>query len=117
MVAHSTHQKFPVDFIKETSDVKVQHPVVTPASLPSHSQCIMGRPPGAIPIGVFMEHRLQYWLQISLYYRLGDAIRDSRNSERPRTSLSLRYVNPAYCRREITAGRHPVPDPIKIVTQ
>jgi hypothetical protein len=26
-------------------------------------------------------------------------------------------LNPAHCRREITAGRHPVPDPIKIVTQ
>ena len=64
-----------------------------------------------------MEHRLQYWLQISLHYRLGDAIRDSRNSKRPRPSLSLRYVNPANRRREITAGRHPVLDPMKIVTQ
>jgi len=64
-----------------------------------------------------MENRLQYWLQISLHYRLGDAVRDRRNSERSRPSPSLRYVNPANRRREITAGRHPVPDPIKIVTQ
>jgi len=64
-----------------------------------------------------MENGLQYWLQISLHYRLGDAVRDSRNSERSRPSPSLRYVNPANRRREITAGRHPVPDPIKIVTQ
>ena len=117
MVAHSTHQKFPVDLLKETFDVQVQHPVVSPASLPRHSQCIVCRPPGAIPIGVAMEDRLQYWLQIPLHYRLGDAVRDSRNSERSRPSLSLRYVNPANRRREITARRHPVPDPIKIVTQ
>jgi hypothetical protein len=50
-----------------------------------------------------MENRLQYWLQISLYYRLGDAIRDRRNSERPRPSPSLRYVNPANCLRKVTA--------------
>ena len=33
-----------------------------------------------------MEHRFQYWLQVPLNHRLGDAIRDRRNAERPRTS-------------------------------
>jgi hypothetical protein len=77
----------------------------------------MCRPAGTIPVGVIVKHRFQNWLQVSLHYRLGDAIRNRRNSERPRSSFSLRYVNPAYRRREVTSRRHSVPDPIKIVTQ
>src|ERR1700723_502536 len=77
----------------------------------------MCQPAGTIPVGVIVKHRFQNWLQVSLHYRLGDAIRDRRNSERPRSSIPLRYVNPAYRRREVTARRHPVPDSIKIITQ
>ena len=64
-----------------------------------------------------MEHRFQYRLQAPLNHRLGDAIRDRRNSERPRSPSLLRYVHPAHRRREITAGRHPIPESIKIVFQ
>ena len=64
-----------------------------------------------------MEHRFQYRLQVSLNHRLSDAIGDSRNSERPRSSSILRYVHPAHCGREVTAGRHPIPESIKIVLQ
>src|ERR1039458_7529625 len=116
-MAHGFHKKFPVDFIKETSNVKVKHPVITPASLPRHGQCIMCRPAGAISVRVHMEHGFQYRLQVSLHHRLSDAIRDSWNSKRPRSSIVLRYVNPANRWREVTARRHPIPDPIKIVTQ
>jgi hypothetical protein len=117
MAAHSTHQKFPVNFIKEASDVQVQHPVVTPASLPRHSQCILCRSAGAIPIGVSMEHRFQYWLQVPLNHRLGDAIRNRRYTERPRFPTVLRYLYLAHRWREITARRHPIPDAIEIVLQ
>src|SRR5712692_1578598 len=36
VMAHGTHQEFPVDSVKETLDVEVKYPVVLPTSLPSH---------------------------------------------------------------------------------
>jgi len=117
MMAYGFHQKFSVDFIKETSDVQIEHPVLTPASLPRHGQCILCRPTGAIPIRVHMKHRFQYGLQDSLHNRLGDAIRDRWNSQRPRSSIVLRDVYPANRWRKITARRHSIPDPIEIILQ
>jgi len=39
--AHRPHQKSPIDFVEETFDVEVQHPVTAPASLARHGQGIM----------------------------------------------------------------------------
>ena len=49
---------------------------------------------------------------------LGDPVGDRRNPERPRcSSIAFRYVNPTHGWRKVTSGRHPVPDPIEVLTQ
>src|SRR5260370_38935427 len=64
-----------------------------------------------------MELGLQYRFQISLDHRLGDSVRDRRNSERTRLSgITFRNVNSAHGRRKVAAGTHPIPDSIEIVT-
>ena len=50
VVAHGTHQKFPVKSVEETFDVEIQDPVPLPTSLPSHGQCIVGGFPWPISI-------------------------------------------------------------------
>ena len=50
MLAHRPHQQFPVDFIEEGFDVQIEHPVVTPAALPRHADCIERRFAGSIPV-------------------------------------------------------------------
>ena len=93
---HGPHQKPPINLIEEAPDVEVDHPVMPPASLPRHGQCIVCRSARAVSIGVGMEHRFQYRLQVPLDYRLDDAIRDRRYAERPRLSTVLRYIHPAH---------------------
>src|SRR5260370_28687437 len=63
-----------------------------------------------------MELGLQYRFQISLDHRLGDSVRDRRNSERTRLSgIAFRNANSAHARRKVAAGTHPIPDSIEIL--
>src|SRR6516225_11188214 len=50
--AHGPHQERPIDFIEEALDIEVEYPVVVPTSPSGHSQCIVGRFPSPISIGI-----------------------------------------------------------------
>jgi hypothetical protein len=39
--SHSPHQEVPIDFIEETLDVEVEHPVISPATLPGFGEGVM----------------------------------------------------------------------------
>ncbi len=65
-----------------------------------------------------MKHRFQDRLQVPLDNHLGDPVGNRRNPERPRCSrIAFRYVNAAHRWRKVASRRHPVPDPIEILTQ
>ena len=65
-----------------------------------------------------MKHRFQDRLQVSLDNHLGDPVGDRRNPERPRcSSIAFRYVNPTHGWRKVASRRHPIPDPVEILTQ
>src|SRR6266567_7118749 len=99
---HRPHQEFWINFIEETLDVEIKHPVITPAALAGYCKRLMCGAPGSISIGVFVEHRLQDSLQISLHHHLGDSVRNRRYPERPGPPIALRYVHPAHGWRVVT---------------
>ena len=65
-----------------------------------------------------MKLRFQDRLQVPFDDHLGDPVGDRRNPERPRcSSIAFRYVNSAHGWRKVASGRHPIPDPVEILTQ
>ncbi len=65
-----------------------------------------------------MEHGFQDRLQVTLDDHLGDSVGDRWDTKRPGSSrISLRNVYTSHGRREIASRAHPIPDPIKILTQ
>ena len=52
---HGSHQEVPIDLIEETLDVQIEHPVISPATLPSLDEGIMRRLPWPISIGIPVE--------------------------------------------------------------
>src|SRR5437867_8479961 len=38
---HRSHQEFMIDFVKETFDIKIKHPVLTPTPLTCDRKCLM----------------------------------------------------------------------------
>ena len=72
-----------VETVKKCLDVKIERPVITPASLPRLTYGTDRRAARTIAVRVRMEHGFQTWLQVSSDNLLGNAIRDSRNAEHP----------------------------------
>src|ERR1022692_91804 len=64
-----------------------------------------------------MEVLLQFRFKISLDHRLGDSVGNSGNSQWPASTSSLLDVHALHWRREVTAGRHPIPEFVEIVCQ
>jgi len=62
-----------------------------------------------------VERRLHKWLQEPFDHRLGNAVGDRGNPQRSRLAIVLRYINPSYRRRKVTAGRHPIPELVEVV--
>ena len=64
-----------------------------------------------------MELRIHHRLQHHLHHGLCDAIGHSRNAQRARAAVVLRYFDEPHGRWKIRARRHPVPDLIEIALQ
>jgi hypothetical protein len=79
MLPDRPQQQLPVDTVKEALDIQVKDPVVLPTPLTGDSHRPDGRLLWPISIGVRMEVFFQNRLQVSLDYRLGDAVCDRRN--------------------------------------
>ena len=117
MLAHRPHQQVPVDIIEEGFDVQIDHPVVAPAALPCHADCIERRFAGAISIRVVVEVWFHERLQVSFDHRLGDAVGDRGYPQRPGSTIVLRYVHPSHRRRKVAAGRQPIPQLVEVVRE
>src|SRR5260364_242966 len=102
VTAYRPHQKLPVNTAKEVLDVDVSYPGITPAPLPSYRSCLMRRPPWAISIRVFMEHRFHERFKVAFAYRLRNSVGDGGHSQRA-LSACCRYLYTQHRRRKITA--------------
>src|SRR5271168_5169735 len=87
------HQR-PIDTVEVSLHVEIEHPVVAPAALTGRAHGIDRRFTGPVPIGIDVEHRLQNGLQVATGNFLGDAVSDSWNTQRARTAIRLRNIDP-----------------------
>jgi hypothetical protein len=117
MLSHRAEKQFVRNRIEIGFDVEVEHPGITPAALSRNSNRIQCRFPRPVSVRVGMEVFLQFRLKIPLDHRLGDSIGDSGNSQWPESASSLLDVHTLHRRREVTAGRHPIPEFVEIVCQ
>jgi hypothetical protein len=103
--AYSLHQRGVRDFVEEGSDVEIDHPVPSPAALPTNAHCFQRRSPRSVAIGVGVEQRLHLRLQVQACDRLSDALSHSRHAKDPDRALPvlLRYFDRPYRRRKITS--------------
>jgi hypothetical protein len=96
MFPYRPHQKLMVDAVKETLDVEVKNPVVSPASLTCNPYGLYRRLLWPIPIRVRVETLFQDRLQVSLGYRLGNAVCNRWDAQWPRFPIVLWYIDPTY---------------------
>jgi len=64
-----------------------------------------------------MKDRLQGRLQKATDDRLGDAIGDRRNAQRPRPAIRLRNVDPPHRRRKVAPRGHPIPELVEVARE
>ena len=79
-----------INVVEQSADVVLQHPVPCPAALARDGKGIVCRSPGAVPIGVVMKNRLQYWFQHQDHNGLRNSIADRRYAKYPLSSRFLR---------------------------
>src|SRR5208283_679530 len=117
MFPYRPPQKIMIDIVKETLDVEVKYPVVSPASLTCNSYGLDRRFLWSIPIRVRMELSFQDRLQVSLDYRLGNAVCHGWYSQWPGFPIVLWYIDPTYRWWKIAARRHSIPNLKKVIFQ
>ena len=94
MVTNRQHNPFPIQIIKETFDVQIDHPVLPPTPLTGDADRIQRGLAGTIPIRIRMKIRLHLRFENHLYHRLGYPIRNGRNAQRTgRSPVALRDLD------------------------
>src|SRR5450759_1426748 len=114
---HRPYQQILRDVIEETLDVQIYNPVIAPASLPRLPDCVQGRLPRSIPVGIRMEQRVHRRLQSRLHHHLRNPIRHGWYAQFPFPTVCFRYFNRPHRRRKVTARRHPIPDLVQVPFQ
>src|ERR1700745_1957432 len=89
MVTDRPEQQLPINAVKESAHVEIEHPVVAPAALTSGLHGIDCRLTGSVAIGIWMELRLQNGLQISTDNSLGDPVSDCWDTQRSHAAVRL----------------------------
>src|SRR5664280_613120 len=117
MFPYRPHQQIMVDIVKESLDVEVKYPVVSPAPLTCNPYGLNRRLSWPIPIRVRIEIFFQDWLQVSFNYRLGNAVCHCWYSQWPGFPIVLRYIDPTYGWWKIAARGHPIPDLKEVIFQ
>ncbi len=54
-MSYRSHHQVPIEIIKEAFDIKIDHPVATPATPARHPHRVQSRLAGTIPVRVFVE--------------------------------------------------------------
>src|SRR5690606_23510597 len=68
-------------------------------------------------IRILMKYRFQQWLEPLPNDHLCNPVCNRGYPQRSRFAISLRDVNPLDRQREVAARGHPIPDPVKILTE
>src|SRR3954452_125445 len=106
-----------IDLIKGRLDIKLHHPVVSPAASTSGRHCLLRRPTRPVPIRVRMEDRVQLGLDEKFDNGLRDTVSDRGHSQLSRASRCLRNLHLLDWRRVIGPRRHSVPQLVQLLRQ
>ena len=112
-----SHHQVMINIIEEPFDIKVEHPVILPATfscLPYSIQCRFAR---SITIRIGMKMIFQFRFKLVLDDRLSNSVGYCRDSQRPHTSVTFRYFYTQYRWWKVTAWGEPIPEFVKIVFQ
>ena len=101
MLANRLEHQLPIEAVKETLNVEIEHPVVAPAALTSRAHGIDRRLAGSVAVRVRIEYRLKHWLQVSADDFLCDAVRHRRNAQRAHATARFWNIDPPYRRRKV----------------
>ena len=82
-LSSSDHHQIMINVIKESFDIKIQNPIKLPAMTTCRIECIQCRFPRTIPVGILIEHRFQFRLQIQFNRHLCNSVSHGRNAKSP----------------------------------
>src|SRR5664280_1830833 len=91
-------------------------PILLPAPLPAHSDCVQWGTLGPVAVGIVMEHSLHIRFQHEHRHRLRNPIDHIRDTEDPGPTF-LGYLHRSDRTREIATRRHAVPQFVETVLQ
>src|SRR5262245_27104401 len=116
MFTERLEHQLPIDTVKVSLHIEIEHPVVAPAALASCAYRIDCRLAGPVAVGIGRKHRLQDRLQVTSGDLLGDSVGHSWNTQWPHTdAVPLWNIDPPHRRRKVTPRRQPVPELIEAV--
>src|SRR5438445_9447010 len=103
--------------IEEGANVEIERPGIPPTALSCDTHGLQCRFAWSVPIGIRMEVFLQLRLQVPFDHGLGDAVRNSGNSQLPLPAPSLVDLHSPHGRWKVAAGRHSIPELVEIAFQ
>ncbi|MDT4852325.1 hypothetical protein FQZ97_865520 [compost metagenome] len=114
---HRFHQQLMIDVIEGCLDIKLHHPVVSPAALTRDRHRLLRRSSRPVSVRVRMEDRVQLRLDEKLDHGLRDTVTDRGHSQLARASRCLGNLYLLDRRREVRPRRHPIPQLVEILRQ
>src|SRR6266705_6496494 len=103
--------------VEEFLDVQINYPVLLPAASPTRPHRIQRGSPRPVTIGVGVEFWFHSFLQLHVYHRLRDSVRDGGHAEDPHPAMRFRYFHRPHRGREVTPRGHPIPYLVAIIPQ
>jgi hypothetical protein len=114
MLVNRPKQKLVVDVVKKTFDIKLQDPIILPATLTRDAYRIERRLSRPIAVRVWQEIGLYRWLKRLLDHHLGHSIRHGGYAEHALSAILLGNGYRLDRRRKVASRCHPVPELIQI---
>src|SRR5260221_1163779 len=103
-----------IDLVESRLDVKLNNPVILPATLARQGNRLFSRLARPVSIGIRMKYRIECRLDHELDNTLSNSIRHGGHAQLSRAALGLRYLHLLHGRREVRPRRHPVPQLVEI---
>src|SRR6056297_532188 len=113
-IPQSPYHQSMVNVIKESFDVHVYNPCITPAIFSCFPNGLMSIAVWSITIGIFTEPRLSEWFQLFGYNHLGYPVPYGRYTQLSLTPTSFGYLMLSYSRRMETSACKTVPYRVQV---
>src|SRR5437870_109030 len=114
VLAQCLPQQIVIEIVERSFDVKLEHPVVLPASLTGYPNRILRRARRPIAVRVRVKMRLEHLLQKLLHYCLCHPVRHRGHPENADSAALLRNAHLLHWRWKVAPRGHAVPDRVEL---